>query len=131
MILWSLPMTKVVRSIKSWSIATPRTSVRASLYGGQRQIVGGGDLVTSRRRLPETFRRNNCGSAENGIEPLDAVGRYANDGGAGGIKFIFLLREGMRFEIAALGEGGGIEIDHDRAFFQRVLQRKIEFFSGQ
>ena len=105
MILWSLPMTKVTRSMKSWSIAEPRTSARAGLYGGRLQIVGSGDLVGcigGHRKLSGAIVR----VRRERIEPLDAVGRYANDGGAGGIEFVFLFRKCVRFEIAALGVGG-------------------------
>ena len=46
-----------------------------------------------------------------------------------------VLRHGggkvMRLEGAALGEGGGIEIDHHRAFLQRVGEMEGELFAAQ
>jgi hypothetical protein len=56
------------------------------------------------------------------IQSRDAVGGNANDGGSGGVEFVFLFRERMSLQIAAPGVRRGIEIDDGRPFFQSVLQ---------
>src|ERR1700735_5567217 len=91
----------------------------AGLGAARCQIVGGGDLAIGVRgdgKLSGAI----IGVRRELIEARDAVSRYTNDGGAGRIEFFFLLREGVRFQIAALGIGGGIEIDDDWTFFQGV-----------
>src|ERR1700674_3447778 len=95
--------------------------LRAGFRAVRRQIVGVGDLAI---RVGGHWKLSGAilGVCRELIESRNAVGRYTNDGGAGGIEFVFLLRERMSFEITALGISGGIEIDDDRTFLQRVLQ---------
>jgi hypothetical protein len=69
-----------------------------------------GNLAVGPRLCPNVCRER--------IEARDTVGRYANDRRPGGGEFVFLLRECMSLEIAALGKRGWIEIDDDRTCFQ-------------
>src|ERR1700674_4714106 len=92
----------------------------ARLYGGLRQVVGRRDLairIGGYRKLSRTILRV-CREL---IESRDAVGRYTNDGRAGGIELVLHLRKCMRFEITAFGIGRRIKIDYHRPFFQSIL----------
>src|SRR5260370_21236387 len=79
--------------------------LHAGFHAVYRQIVGVGDLairVGSNRKLSGAI----LGVCRELIEPGNTVGRYADDGGAGSIEFIFLLRERMSLKIPALGISG-------------------------
>src|ERR1700734_844010 len=71
--------------------------LHARFWAGCRQIVGCSDFaidVGGHRKPSGTIIR----VCRERIESLDAVGRYPNDGGTGGIELVFLLRERMRFQ---------------------------------
>jgi outer membrane protein assembly factor BamB len=109
------------QEMAAFRMSAPRTSFMPALGAARRQIVGGGNLsigIGGHGKLSGAIIR----VCREQIESRDAVGRYTNDGGAGRIEFFFLLRECMSFKIAALGIGGGIEIDDDRPFLQRFRQ---------
>ena len=44
---------------------------------------------------------------------------------------IFVLRKRVGFKIAPAGVGRWVEIDDDRALFQRSPQGEMDFFTGQ
>lgn len=63
------------------------------------------------------------------VEALDAVLRYANDGGSSSGEFVLVLSEGVGLEVAAAGEGGGVEVDDDGALFQGFAEREMKVFA--
>ena len=102
----------------------------ARLRRDRLEVIGTRDLavgVGGDRKFPGTVFR----IRRKRVEPLDAVGRHADDGGAGRIELVLPGREGVRFEIAAAGESRRVEIHHDRPFLQGLPEGKGEMLAGQ
>jgi hypothetical protein len=98
--------------------------------GGCRQIVGRGNLsgrIGGYREFAGAIFR----VGRKHVQPLDAVCGHADNAGPCGVEFIFLLRKGVRFEIASLGVSRREEIHDYRPFLERFLQGKIKLFSRQ
>src|SRR6185312_13907924 len=65
------------------------------------------------------------------VQALNAVRRYADDRGAGGIELFLLGGKRVRLEVATRGVRRGVEIHHHRSLFQRLLQGEGEVVAGQ
>ena len=94
------------------------------------QIIGFGDIGAFIRGDGE-FAGAEIRIGGKLVQPVQIVGGNPDDSGAGGVELVRIFGEGMGFQVAAAGVGGGIEIDHRRAFLQRVVKIEGEILAAQ